>query len=93
MTKQELKTKEEVKRLANKLGFQSILFADEFGHSSKEDLRYLLWMIELIQWLANKYKEIEIIAGVLTIVKHPERLSDSLLWELTALNKKYGTKN
>ena len=57
MTKEDLKIKEEVKRMANRLKFQSVMFADEFGHSNKEDLRYQLWLIELIKWLCDNYTE------------------------------------
>lgn len=57
MTKEELKIKSEVKRLAAKLKFQSVMFADEFEFSNREDLRYQLWMVELTKWLMDAYQD------------------------------------
>lgn len=45
--------KEKIKQLANKIGFESKMFADEFKFSSKEDLRYYLWLHELNRFIYN----------------------------------------
>ena len=58
--------KEELKKLARDIKFESKIFADEFGHSSKEPLRYYLWMCELQKWLRDVHNiHIDI---VLTII-------------------------
>jgi hypothetical protein len=44
-----------VLELARKLNFESALFPKEFQFSSREPLRYYLWMRELELWLVNKY--------------------------------------
>lgn len=54
MTKEELKQKEQLKKLTREIGFESLMFADEFGYSKKEDLRYYLWMHELNKWINNE---------------------------------------
>lgn len=46
--------KEKIKQLANKIGFESKMFADEFKFSNKEDLRYYLWLHELNKWVFDK---------------------------------------
>ena len=48
--------KKKIKELANKLGFKSNMFADEFKHSHRESLRYYLWICELQKWLIEKHK-------------------------------------
>lgn len=45
--------KEQLKQLARDIKFESVMFADEFKYSKKEDLRYFLWMCELFLWLKN----------------------------------------
>lgn len=47
--------KDKLKSLAKKCEFKSEIFADEFQHSNKEELRYYLWRCELIRWLLSKY--------------------------------------
>ena len=54
MTKQQEETKQQLKKLARDVKFQSVMFADEFGHSTREDLRYYLWMVELHLWLSER---------------------------------------
>ena len=54
MTKEEQKQKDTLKRLAKEIGFESVMFADIFGFSKKEDTRYYLWMCELNLWLKEK---------------------------------------
>ncbi len=55
MTKEQEESKQQLKKLAKDAKFQSVMFADEFGHSTREDLRYYLWMVELHQWLYLRY--------------------------------------
>lgn len=48
--------KEQLKQLARDIKFESVMFADEFKHSKKEELRYTLWLSELQLWIKNNYK-------------------------------------
>ena len=56
MTKEQEESKQQLKKLAKDVKFQSVMFADEFGHSTREDLRYYLWMVELHQWLYDSLR-------------------------------------
>ena len=51
-----MSNKETLIKLAQDKGFKSQIFTDtEWLYSSKEDLRYYLWMCELYKWLADNY--------------------------------------
>ena len=56
MTKQGLETQKVLKALAREIKFESVMFADVFGYSTREPLRYYLWMRELELWLFNTHK-------------------------------------
>lgn len=47
--------KEQLKQLARDIKFESVIFADEFKFSKKEDLRYYLWLCELNKWLGDNF--------------------------------------
>ena len=51
MTKQGLEQQKVLKALAREIKFESVMFADVFGYSTREPLRYYLWMCELNKWL------------------------------------------
>ncbi len=38
-------------QLVREIGFQSVMFAEMFGYSNREPLRYYLWLCELNKWL------------------------------------------
>ena len=43
--------------LANRAGFKSAMFTDtKWEHSSKEDLRWYLWVCELRRWFMREHK-------------------------------------
>ena len=90
MTKEQLKDKASLKQLASKLGFQSVMFADEFQYSNREDLRYLLWMVELTKWIYETYPETK---PLVISVTQPELLTTQLLSLLTIIDLTYGTNN
>lgn len=47
--------KQELILLATKKGFTSKMFSDtEWKHSDREDIRYYLWLRELLAWLGYK---------------------------------------
>lgn len=56
MTKEELKQKNLLKELASDIGFESVMFADEFVNSNREELRFILWSTELTRYLLEKTK-------------------------------------
>lgn len=77
--------KEELKKLARDIKFESKMFADEFGHSNKEPLRYYLWMCELAKWLVNNQN-----TGVhFDIAQSDETLEYQLISNINYINK-YG---
>ena len=55
MTKEQLKQKEHLKELASDIGFESVMFANEFVNSNREELRYKLWLWELTLWLNKTF--------------------------------------
>lgn len=48
--------KSKIKKLAKNVKFVSVMFADEFGFSNREPLRYYLWKCELIKWIKENHK-------------------------------------
>lgn len=51
-----MSNKETLIKLAQDKGFKSQIFTDtEWLYSSKEDLRYYLWMCELYKWLSENF--------------------------------------
>jgi hypothetical protein len=56
MTKEGLEQQKVLKALAREIKFESVMFADVFGYSTREPLRYYLWMCELNLWLKEKTK-------------------------------------
>jgi hypothetical protein len=54
MTNNGIEQQKVLKALAREIKFESVMFADVFGHSTREPLRYYLWMCELNRWLSDK---------------------------------------
>lgn len=50
-SKENIINKKLLLRLAKDIGFESVMFPVEFKFSSREPLRYYLWMFELHKWL------------------------------------------
>ena len=87
MTKQQEETKQQLKKLARDVKFQSVMFADEFGHSTREDLRYYLWMVELHLWLSERLPYC-LAFSVHMSIYHSSLESDSLQYLTTIKNQK-----
>lgn len=49
-------SKDKLIQLARKIQFESVMFAEEFKHSKKEDLRYYLWQHELNLFIIKQTK-------------------------------------
>jgi len=74
--------KKVVLELARKLNFESVLFPSEFKFSSREPLRYYLWMRELELWV-NKTYSIKYVNQVTPLT--PDLIEEELLLKLKLL--------
>ena len=54
MTNNGIEQQKVSKALAREIKFESVMFADEFKHSTREPLRFILWLWELTLWLNEK---------------------------------------
>ena len=55
LKKEGLERKNKLIQLSKDIKFESKMFPLEFKHNSKEELRYYLWMCELMKWLMENY--------------------------------------